>query len=275
MTLGGIGADHQNDVGVVDRVEVLRARRCAVGLAQTVAGGRVADPGAGVDIVVAERGAHHLLHHPDFLVGAARRGDAADGRPAVALLDVLQALGGVFDGLVPADFAPGVVGGLADHRRGDPVPVVGVAPGEAALDAGMAVVRLAVLVRHHAHHHVALNLGAERAADTAVRAGGVDAAVGYAVLHHRLLDQRGGGAGLHAGAAGDAFGIEEFVGAGGDLGAEAAAVDGQRERALDLVAGAHAARTHDAFRGVELEVGIRSVRCGVEVVGAVLVANVA
>ena len=40
------------------------------------------------------------------------------------------------------------------------------------------------------------------------------------------------------------------------VGVEAAALDGERERALLLVAGAHAARTDDALAGIEGEVGI-------------------
>jgi hypothetical protein len=48
---------------------------------QAIAGGRVADAGAGVDVVVAEGGADHLLHDEDLFVGAARRGDAADRAP--------------------------------------------------------------------------------------------------------------------------------------------------------------------------------------------------
>ena len=52
-------------------------------LLQAVAGRRVADPGAGVDVVVAERGADQLLDDVDLLVGAARRRDAADRVAAV------------------------------------------------------------------------------------------------------------------------------------------------------------------------------------------------
>jgi hypothetical protein len=54
------------------------------------------------------------------------------------------------DRLLPGDLAPGLVDRLADHRVEDAVLVVGVAPGEAALDAGMAAIGLAVLVGHHA-----------------------------------------------------------------------------------------------------------------------------
>ena len=62
----------------------------------------------------------------------------------------------------------------------------------------------------------------------------------------RVLLQRGGRAGLHAGAARDALGGEEVGAAGADLRVEAAALDGEREGALDVGAGAHAAGADDA-----------------------------
>src|SRR5262249_55481160 len=147
---------------------------------------------------------------------------------------------------------------LADHRFPDPVLVRRVAPGEAALHARVAVVRLAVFVRHHPHHALALHLGAERAADAAVGAGGNDAFLRLAPLDDGLLLQRGGRAGLHAGAAGHAFGTQEgFMRAGGDARLEAAAFDGEREGALDFLASAHAAAADDALRRVVGEVGVR------------------
>src|SRR5690606_36969180 len=85
VSIRGIGADDHDDVRVVDGIEVLRSGRGAEGLFQAVAGGRVADTGAGVDIVVAEAGADQLLDEVGFLVRAARRGDPADGVPAVGL----------------------------------------------------------------------------------------------------------------------------------------------------------------------------------------------
>ena len=151
MRVGRIGADHHDDIGLVDRVEILRAGRGAEGLAETVAGRRMADARAGIDVVVAEHGAHQLLHQKGLLVGAARRGDAADRAGAVFRLDAPELGGDAADRLVPAHLAPGIGDLLAQHRLQDAVPVIGVAPGEAALDAGMAVIGLAVLVRHHAH----------------------------------------------------------------------------------------------------------------------------
>ena len=187
MTVGGIGADDENHVGLHDRVEILRAGRFAQGVLQAVAGGGVAHAGAGVDVVVAEAGAHQFLHEIGLLVGAARGGDAADGVAAVLGLDALQLDGRVADGLLPGHFLPGIGDLRADHGLDDAVRMRGIADGKAALDAGMAVIGVAVHVRHHAHHFLALHLGAERAAHAAIGAGGDDAVLGLTLLDQRLL----------------------------------------------------------------------------------------
>ena len=172
MRVRRVGADQQNDVGLLHRLEVLRARRGAEGGLQSVAGRRMADPGAGIDIVGAEGRPDHLLDDIDFLVGAARGGNAADGALAVFCLHILQPAGGEGDRLVPGDLAPGIGDRVADHRLGLPVLMGGIAESEAALHAGMALVRAAILPRHHADDLVALHLGAEGAADTAIGTGG-------------------------------------------------------------------------------------------------------
>ncbi|MNV50998.1 hypothetical protein D3C71_1430290 [compost metagenome] len=74
---------------------------------------------------------------------------------------------------------------------------------------------------------------------------------------HRLFRQRRGGTGLHAGAAGDAFGFKKmFVRTGRDTTFETAPLDRQCERALHFLACTHAARTDDAFRRVIGEIGV-------------------
>ena len=260
MGVGRIGADHQDDISLLDRVEILRAGRGAERLAQAEAGRRMADAGAGIDVVVAEAAADQLLDEIGLLVGAARRGDAADRQPAVLGLQALELGRDPVDRDLPAHLAPGLVDRLADHRLQDALLVVSVAPGEAALDAGMAAIGLAVLVGDHAHQLLAAHLGLEAAADAAIGAGRDHRMLGLADLDQALLRQGRGRAGLHAGAARHAFGAEEIVGerAGRDLGVEAAALDGQREGALHFLAGAHAARADDAFRRIEGEVRVAS-----------------
>src|SRR5690606_949601 len=127
----------------------------------------MADARAGVDIVVAEGGAHEFLHQPGFLVGATRGGDAADRVTPVLGLDTAELAGGVRDGFIPGNLAPGIADLRPDHRRQYAFAMGGVADGKASLDTGMPVIRLAVDVRNHAHDIFAAQLGAERAADTA------------------------------------------------------------------------------------------------------------
>ena len=271
MAVGRVGADDHDHVGLLDRVEVLRAGRGAVGGLQPVAGRRMAHPRAGIDIVVAEGRAHELLHEEGLFVGAARGGDAADGAPAIFRLDALELRGRVVDRLVPGHFAPRIGDLRPDHRLQHAVTVGGVAVGEAALDAGMAAIGLAVLVGQHAHHLLAAHLGLEGAADAAIGASRDHGVLGRPDLDHRFLVQRRSRAGLHAGAAGHAFRLEERPGlARRDERLKAAPGDGQRESALHLLAGPHAARADDAFRGLVGEIGIGSVDARIGVLLAVV-----
>jgi hypothetical protein len=176
------------------------------------------------------------------------------------------------DRLLPRHLAPRIGDLLADHRVEDALLVGRIAPGEAALDAGVAAIGLAVLPRNHANEFVAAHLGLEGAADAAIGAGRDDRMLGLADLDDGLFRQRRGRAGLHAGAAGNAFRIEEgLVHAGRDAAFEAATFDRQREGALHLFAGAHAARADDALRRIVGEVRVGLVlRHPAEIVRAVL-----
>ena len=145
----------------IDAVEILGAGRGAEGGLQAVAGRRVADAGAGIDIVVAEAGADQLLDEEGLLVGAARRGDAADRRAchtSPGCGGTRTRCGAIASSQLTS--RQGSVDRVADHRLEDAVLVGGIAPGEAALDAAMAAIGLAVLPRHHAHELLALHLGA-------------------------------------------------------------------------------------------------------------------
>ena len=91
MSVGRVGADDKDHVGLHDRVKILRTGGLTQCLLQTITGGRVADTRAGIDVVVAEAGANQLLDEIGFLVAAAGRGDATDRVAAVLRLDSLAA----------------------------------------------------------------------------------------------------------------------------------------------------------------------------------------
>ena len=63
--------DHDHHIRLHHAVEILRAGGGAEGGLQAVAGRRVADAGAGIDIVVAEAGADQFLDEESLLVRAA------------------------------------------------------------------------------------------------------------------------------------------------------------------------------------------------------------
>ena len=137
----GLAPISRTTSAALDRAEVLGAGRRAEGLLEPVAGGGVADAGAGVDVVVAEGGPHHLLDDVDLLVGAARRRDAADRRRP-------RAAPGSRGTPRPPGRSPRPRRPPATPRRSSRAPsgtswrsaVVGVAVGEAALHAGVALV---------------------------------------------------------------------------------------------------------------------------------------
>src|SRR5712664_521410 len=104
----------------------------------------MAHAGASVHIVVAEARAHQLLYDVGLLVGAARRGEAADRVAAILRLNALEFRGRVADRFFPRDFAPGIGDLRADNGLDDAVRMCGIADGEASLDAGVPVVGMAV-----------------------------------------------------------------------------------------------------------------------------------
>src|SRR5262245_2256883 len=104
----------------------------------------MADARAGIDIIVTEAGADQLLHQEGLFVCASRRSYATDGVLAVCPLDAFELGRCIADRLVPAHFLPRFGDLGSDHRLEDALLMRGVTPGEAALHAGMAAVRLAV-----------------------------------------------------------------------------------------------------------------------------------
>ena len=277
MAVGRIGTNEDDDVRCHDAVEILGARRCAESGLQTIAGRRVTNARAGIDIVVAEARADQFLDEEGFLIGAARRRDPADRSLAIFRPDSAEFGRGVRERLVPGHLAPRLVDRGADQGIEDALLVVGIAPGEAPLDAAMAAIGLAFLPWHHPDQFIAAHFRPERAADAAIGAGGDDRTIGCADLDDLVFLQGGGRTCLHAGAAGNAFGGQEILLLSrAHRRCKAASVNGQREGALGFVAGAHAARADDALGGIEGEIGVALVPGGVEVVLAfIAIAHVA
>ena len=85
MVLRRVGADHHDDVGVPDRGERRGDRARADGLHQCRHRGGMAQPGAVVDVVGAEAGAHQLLEQIGLLVGALGRPEPGQRPAAVAV----------------------------------------------------------------------------------------------------------------------------------------------------------------------------------------------
>jgi len=201
MSVGRICADDEHHVGLHDRVKILRSGGLTHCLLETIAGGRMTDARAGINVVVAEAGTNQLLDEIGFFVAATGRGDSTDGVASVLRLDSPQLPGGVLDGFVPGHFAPRITDLRADHRLQNAIRVSGIADGEPALHAGVAVVGMSVLVWDHANDFLALHLGAERTTNTAIGAGRDDAVLRLALVDQRLFGQGGSRTGLYAGAA--------------------------------------------------------------------------
>ena len=76
----------------------------------------------------------------------------------------------------------------------------------------------------------------------------------------RFFHQGGGGAGLDAGPARHAIGVEKALpGPGGDARIEAPTIHGQGKSALDILTGAHTAVADDAFGRIIGEIGIAGI----------------
>jgi hypothetical protein len=121
VVLDRVGADDDGDLGILDLVEGGGHRGGADILHQRRHGARVAEPGAVVDVVVAEGLADELLEEVGLLVGAFRRAEAGDGLAAVGVAQREEALGCAVEGLVPgrlAEVDPGVRGIDVEALRG-------------------------------------------------------------------------------------------------------------------------------------------------------------
>src|SRR5207248_1076135 len=101
MVLGRIGADDDDDVGILALVEGGRDGPRADRLEQSRDRGRVAEPRAVVDIVGPEAGTHQFLEEIRLLIRGLRRAEASERLRAVAVADSFEPGGGAVERLLP------------------------------------------------------------------------------------------------------------------------------------------------------------------------------
>ena len=270
MVLGRIGADDDDDVGILALVEGGGDRRRADRLEKRRNRGGVAQSRAVIDVVGAEAGAHEFLEEISLLVRGLGRAEAGERLRAIAIADRFQSRGGAVERLLPgggAEMRPGIGGidgvvgvlgyaVLANERLREAVRVAHIVEAEAAFDAEPVLVRGPVAAAD-VEELVVLDVIGELAAHPAIGAHAVDLAVRELGAHVRLIDdgrghQRTGRASLHAFAAGDAGRVpHRVVEIEHDLLAEAAAGHADHVVDLHLAAGADAQIALDA--GVEID----------------------
>ena len=113
MVLGRIGTDDDDDVGILALVEGGGDGGRADRLQQGGDRGGVAEPGAVIDIVGAETGAHELLEQVGLLVRGLGRAETGERLGAVAIANFFQARGRAVERLLPgggAEMRPGIGG---------------------------------------------------------------------------------------------------------------------------------------------------------------------
>ena len=200
---GGVGADHQNQLGVGHVIHLVADRARTDALQQGRHAGGVAQPGAMVDVVGAKAGAHQLLEQVGFLVTALGRAKTSQGLGAVIVTQAFEPTRGQRQRLVPAGFTEhrrpvgavavqrlqglGVFGhaGTPDQRHRQALGAVGVIKTETSFDAQAAVVGRAI-TPVHTDNFVVFHVVGQQAAYAAKRADRVHLFVHHLRAHLRL-----------------------------------------------------------------------------------------
>ena len=183
MVHGRIGADHDDDFGIHRRRKRRRHRAGIQAFHQRRNRRGVAQPGAVIDIVGAETGAHQLLEQIGLLVRALGRAETGQRLDALLVADFDETLGRDVERLFPRRFAEMregigridlVVGILLrvrqPHQRlGQAMRMMDVVEAEAALDAEPVVIGRAVAALG-VDDLLVLDLIGDLAADAAERA---------------------------------------------------------------------------------------------------------
>ena len=183
MVHGGIGADHDDDFGIHGGRERRRHRAGVQAFHQGCDRGSVAQPGAVIDIVGAETGAHQFLEQIGLFVGALGRAETGQRLDTLFVADFDEAFRGDIERLFPRRFAEMrkgigrvdlVVGVLLRIRQPhqrlcQAMRMMDVIKSKAALDAEPVVIGRAVAA-FSVDHLVVLDLIGDLAADAAERA---------------------------------------------------------------------------------------------------------
>ncbi len=101
VVFGRVGADDDDDIGILAFVEGRGHRRRADAFQQRRHRRRVAKPRAMIHVVRTEPGANQLLEEISLLVGAFRRAEAGERARPIAVADFHQAPGGAIERLFP------------------------------------------------------------------------------------------------------------------------------------------------------------------------------
>ena len=106
--------------------------------------------------VLAAQAAHQLNRQIEFFQRAVRADQCADALSPMVRLDLLQAVGDVFQRGLPINGLP--LAALLEHRCSQPLAAVERFIGEAVTICNPAFVDGFILKRHHAHDHVVFHL---------------------------------------------------------------------------------------------------------------------
>ena len=224
MVHRGVGADHQDEFGMLDIAHRVADRTRAHAFEQRRDAGRMAQARAVVHVVAAKAGTHQFLKQVGLFVAALGRAEAGQCLGAVNLFELHQTLRSQIQSLVPGGFTKhiGPLGGvlgqvqvfgnprLANERAGQSVRMVSVIKPEAALHAQPRLVgRAGATV--HLDNALVLDVVGDLTAHTAERANGIHLTVHHLRAHQTAWAQGPGGAGLHALAARDAGALAHGV----------------------------------------------------------------
>jgi hypothetical protein len=109
MVFGGVRADDQNTIRVLQLADGVGHGPGAVGSRQAGYGGGMAEAGAVIHVAGADDRAHHLLHQVVFFVGHPGRSQAAYLFRAVFPLDFREPEGHQIQGLIPGSLPKGAI----------------------------------------------------------------------------------------------------------------------------------------------------------------------